>query len=196
MSSALDWLTPEPAPPPDPVADALAAFLELAEKVGLTPVEDPNRPRDLLKWNPQAGPQTEFFYCDADECLYGGAAGGGKSSGEVALPLRWVHRSEFRALILRRETTQLQDLLDKAAALYPAEVPGARWRGDILTWTFPSGAKILFGHCKDPGDWEKYAGHEYHLIEFDELTHFLLVQYREITKRVRSAAVGLPRYVR
>jgi predicted phage terminase large subunit-like protein len=133
---------------------------------------------------------------DVDEVLLGGAAGGGKSSAEIALPLRWCNHPRFRALILRREMTQLQDLLDKADDLYPREYPGVRWRGDENSYTFPSGAVVRFGHCKDSDDWEKYAGWEMHLLCFDELTHFLFKQYREITKRVRSSVPELPRYVR
>lgn len=147
-------------------------------------------------WEPNPGPQRRFAGTDADECLYGGAAGGGKSSALVAMPLRWTHVPEFRALVLRRETTQLPDLLDKASAIYSRMVNPPRYNGTDHTWTFPSGAVIWFSHCKDPDDWQRYQGLEFQWIGFDELTHFTLRQYREIRARVRSATPGLPRHVR
>ncbi len=153
-------------------------------------------PHALRCWTPNAGPQTEFFQSTTDEILYGGSAGGGKSASEVALPLRWCNHPRFRALILRRETTQLDDIIDKADALYPKEFPGVKWNGSDLTYTFPSGAVVKLGHCKDEKDHAKYHGHEYHLICYDELTHFLEVQYREINKRCRSDVAVLPKLVR
>ena len=36
------------------------------------------RTRDMA-WIPNPGPQTEAYYCEADELLYGGEAGGGKT---------------------------------------------------------------------------------------------------------------------
>lgn len=35
--------------------------------------------KDML-WVPNPGPQTDAYYCDADELFYGGQAGGGKSA--------------------------------------------------------------------------------------------------------------------
>lgn len=192
-SGALPWLPVSVAV--DPTLAAFESFLRLADEQDAASVAVYEE-HGLQHWTPNPGPQSDFFWSTADEDMYGGSAGGGKSACEIALPLRWCNHRAFRGLILRRETTQLQDLLDKAQDLYPKEYPGARFRGDDNTWTFPSGAVVRFAHCKDADDWEKYAGHEYHLIEFDELTHFLLKQYREITKRIRSAVAELPRYAR
>ncbi|MGA7260175.1 MAG: hypothetical protein WA709_01480 [Stellaceae bacterium] len=40
----------------------------------------------------QPGPQTEFLRSPADICIYGGAAGGGKTTGLILEPLRHVSR--------------------------------------------------------------------------------------------------------
>ncbi len=193
VSGASEWLPVVVAQ--DPTLAAFERFLRLADEQDAASSERYEE-HALQHWTPNPGPQSDFFWSREREVLYGGAAGGGKSSSEIALPLRWCNHRAFRCLILRRETTQLQDLLDKAAELYPKEYPGVRYRGDDDTYTFPSGAVVRFAHCKDANDWEKYAGHEYHLVEFDELTHFLLKQYREITKRIRSAVPKLPRFTR
>ena len=40
----------------------------------------------------QPGPQTAFLRSGADICIYGGAAGGGKTAGLILEPLRHVGR--------------------------------------------------------------------------------------------------------
>jgi hypothetical protein len=51
-----------------------------------------------MPWVPNVGPQTEAYYCEADEIFYGGEAGGGKTDLGVGLALTQHKRS----LILRR----------------------------------------------------------------------------------------------
>lgn len=157
-----------------------------------TPKSDRPRPGD---WVPTPK-QSKFLASTANECLYGGSAGGGKSWGAILLPLRWVHIPRFRALILRRESTQLGDLIDKAIELYPRAFKGARFNHKTNTCTFPSGAKIRFNHCEHESDASIYDGFEFQLVEFEELTHFTLKQYLTIRARLRSATPGLPRYTR
>lgn len=147
-------------------------------------------------WRPNPGPQTQFLASSAYEVLFGGASGGGKSAAIIAAVLRWVEVPYFRALILRRETTQLQDLLDKSRALYPKVFPGCVFNANTNTWIFPSGARVRFNHCKEESDKYDYQGQEFQLVIFDELTHFSIGQYLEISSRIRSAGVGLPRYLR
>jgi hypothetical protein len=43
-------------------------------------------------FSPQTGPQTAFLRTPADICIYGGAAGGGKTVGLILEPLRYVSR--------------------------------------------------------------------------------------------------------
>lgn len=146
-------------------------------------------------FEPNPGPQTVFYETDVHEVLYGGAAGGGKSLGLVAIPLRWSDKAQFNALVLRRETTQLDDLLGKARQLY--RKLGAAERGHpVFDYRFPSGARVKFAHCKDEADALNYQGAEFQFIGFDELTHFTERQYREICSRLRSSTDGLPRAIR
>ena len=53
----------------------------------------------------QPGRQTEFLRSPADICVYGGAAGGGKTVGLILEPLRHVCRvANFTAVFFRRTT--------------------------------------------------------------------------------------------
>jgi predicted phage terminase large subunit-like protein len=66
-----------------------------------------------------------------------------------------------------------------------------------MTWTFPSGATIKFGHLQHDDDKYNYAGGEYQLIGFDELTQFAESQYTFLFSRLRRLqASQLPLRVR
>ena len=145
-------------------------------------------------WRPNPGPQTRFLASDADEVLYGGAAGGGKSAAAIALPLRFVHRSRFRCLFLRREARYLRDAIDKSEAIYPKL--GARRNQSTNTWYFPSGAQVWLNHCEHESDISNYDSLEFNLVIFEELTHFTERQYLGIKARIRGADPESPHWVR
>src|SRR5882672_2532168 len=71
----------------------------------------------------QPGPQTEFLQTAADICIYGGAAGGGKTVGLILEPLRYASRVPgFSAVFFRRSTPQITNpggLWDESLNFYP-----------------------------------------------------------------------------
>ena len=56
---------------------------------------------------PQKGPQEMFLATSADICIYGGAAGGGKTFGLLLEPLRYMNNPDYNATIFRRDYTQV-----------------------------------------------------------------------------------------
>ena len=65
--------------------------------------------------------QKQFMDATADEVLFGGAAGGGKSYGQVADALVYaLHYPKSRQLILRRTFPELEhSIIFTSLALFP-----------------------------------------------------------------------------
>ena len=120
----------------------------------------------LVHWKPQPK-QAIALACNEDEILYGGARGGGKTDAGQAWLLYDIDKPKYRALVIRRNATDLDDWIDRAKHMY--QPSGGVFVGD--TFNFPSGARIRTGHLKDDNAYTKYQGHEYHKLLIEEVTH-------------------------
>lgn len=130
------------------------------------------------------------------ECLYGGAAGGGKSDALLCEALRQVHVPNYRGILFRKTYPELEGLISRSFELYKRACPKANYNHSEKTWNFPSGAKIFFGHMHLEKDKHKYQGKAYDFIGFDELTHFTYSQYIYMLSRNRPTGPGTIVYIR
>ena len=61
----------------------------------------------IIRIGPQKGPQERFLATSADICIYGGAAGGGKTFGLLLEPIRHMNNKNYNAVIFRSNYTQV-----------------------------------------------------------------------------------------
>jgi len=108
---------------------------------------------------------------EADEILYGGGRGGGKTDTGII----WMSEPEYkenpryRGLVIRRNADDLRDWVDRTQHIY--QPLKAIFSGNPTEIQFQSGAKLRTGHLKDENAYSKYQGHEYQKMLFEELTH-------------------------
>jgi len=130
-------------------------------------------------WVPQPGPQTMAYESEADILFYGGAAGGGKSALLMGLSLT----RQKRSIIFRREAVQLVGLVEDMSRII-----GTRdgYNSQTGVWRLPGDRVMELGSVKEPLDWMKYQGRAHDAKLFDEITHFLEVQFRALIGWLRS----------
>ncbi|MBQ2998794.1 MAG: phage terminase large subunit [Oscillospiraceae bacterium] len=122
----------------------------------------------------------------ANEVLYGGAAGGGKSYGQLIDALIYATRyPKSRQLILRRTLPELEkSLIRVSLEIFPAKI--YKYSESKHTGTFSNGSVIDFGYCDSESDVYRYQSAEYDVIRFDELTHFTEQMYLYLMSRLRG----------
>ena len=144
--------------------------------------------------------QITFLTYPAEELLYGGMAGGGKSEALLLGALQYVEEKHipndenkltYDALILRRTLDDLEmpnAILDRAKQwLLPLEDSGlVRYRDLRKQFRFSSGATLTFRYLAHNNDLNKYQGAEFQYIGFDELTQFHENQYNYLHSRLRK----------
>jgi len=147
---------------------------------------------------PQKGPQERFLATPADICIYGGAAGGGKTYGLLLEPMRHMNNSNFNAVIFRKEYTQITapgGLWDSARKVYSYVQGAYPLKTPKLHWCFTKGATVNFAHLNNDDDCESWQGSQIAMIGFDELTHFTEHQFFYMLSRNRTDS-GVTPYVR
>jgi len=148
----------------------------------------------ILRPNP--GKQEAFLSTPADIALYGGSAGGGKTMAILMESLRNINNPRFTCTILRRNMTDIKKtgaLWDEASNIYP-QLGGISNKQE-MTFRFPTGAKVQFGHVENENTIYTYQGSQICLLCFDELTHFTENQFWYLLSRNRSSC-GIKPYVR
>lgn len=137
-----------------------------------------------MLWVPNPGPQTEAYFCPADELFYGGEAGGGKSDLLLGLALN----EHTISRIFRRQHNDRLALIDRLT-----EILGGRdgYNGGDHVWRIPDTDRaIRFGAMSEAGAWQRYQGDATDFKGWDELTQFLKDEYVTVNAWLRSTKKG------
>ena len=131
--------------------------------------------------------QEQFINSEAFETLFGGAAGGGKSYGQLVDALLYaLEYPKSKQIIFRRTFPDLEkSLIRVSLEFYPREA--ASYNSSKHIWTFKNGSIIDFGYIDSENDVYQYQSAEYDVIRFDELTHFTEYMYTYMISRCRGA---------
>ncbi|MGA1256353.1 MAG: terminase [Candidatus Nanopelagicaceae bacterium] len=133
---------------------------------------------DRICWQPiPNSPQEQAYYSPADELLFGGQAGGGKSMVIIGLALT-AHK---RSLILRKRESDLSSVV--AAVQELTQCPGSK------SIKFQN-RQLYFGGCKDDSSKYKWKGQDHDLKAFDELSEFKQEDYEFISAWNRTSEPG------
>jgi predicted phage terminase large subunit-like protein len=137
-------------------------------------------------------PQKVFLRTNAIEALFGGAAGGGKSSALLMSALQYVDIPGYSAILFRRTYADLSlpgALMDR----FKSWIDGSddiHWNANSYVATFPSGARISFGYLNNTNDYLRYKGSEFQFIGMDEVTEIRESDYRYMFSRLRRPNSG------
>jgi len=129
--------------------------------------------------------QREAADCAADELLFGGAAGGGKT-----YLLSYLARTQHRqSLLLRRTYPELKDsLILETKRRYGNR---RRYNSTDHEWFWPDEQRrIALRHLQHEDDVHQHRSAQYDLIGLDEGSTFVESQYLFLLSRLRSPIAG------
>lgn len=158
---------------------------------GCGAVGEVTAPPPLAIWRPQPR-QAALLACPADDVLFGGARGGGKTDAMLAdfAVHAQLYGQHAMGVFFRRQLVQLDEAIARSRQLYAPL--GARYSDSKKTWTFPGGARLKFRYIARDADAEAYQGHGYTRVYIEELGNFPDPSpVRKLKATLRSAA-GVP----
>lgn len=131
--------------------------------------------------------QWEFINATEDEVMYGGAAGGGKSYGQILDGfLKAMQYPGMKQIMFRKTFRELEkSLIRVSQEVYPQSI--ATYNESKHMWKFKNGSIIDFGYLATESDVYNYQSAEYDIIRLDEATHFTKFQYEYMRSRIRGA---------
>lgn len=144
-------------------------------------------------------PQREALLTEANEILYGGAVGGGKSylarvasilySLEIPGLITYLFRRTYKEVLANHIYTpggyleMLHDLIKSGDVFY------SKTDNSI---SFYNGSRIQLAHCQYESDVYQYQGAQIGFLIIDESTHFSASMVKFLRTRVRLGSLAVP----
>jgi hypothetical protein len=140
--------------------------------------------------------QRVFHQAVADEKLYGGAAGGGKTAaivaegGTLALEYPGIPINLFRRTIPELKATIIPEIQKQFGAYIRAG--HMIWHGQDRKYVLSNGSSIILNYLDNDNDIYRYQGAEMPIIGVDELTQFPQAWIEYLRTRNRTSNPDWP----
>lgn len=133
----------------------------------------------------------------ANEILFGGAAGPGKSFLVRAAAIAYCTAiPRFQAYLFRRTYPELWQTHMEGPGSFRVLLEKAVMAGAVAVVKneirFANGSRISLNHCQYEGNKYNFQGAEMHLLAIDELTHFPRSVYTYLRTRCRLGTLAVP----
>ena len=153
------------------------------------------------------GPHYRAYNSFAYEVACGGGRGSGKSELGFGMSIRgnfqkkledqttptdvtYTNNANFRGLILRKNSVDLQDWVARAKQFY--KLFGAVVTENPVRVRFPSGAEFIASHLKDEDAFSKYQGQQFQFLWIEELNQIPdELTYEKVRMSIRSTIPGV-----
>lgn len=140
--------------------------------------------------------QAVFHQSTADEKLYGGAAGGGKTAAivaeaiTIALEYPGIPVNLFRRTIPELKATIIPEIHKQAGAYMKAG--HMSWKGQDRKFELANGSTLILNYLDNDNDIYRYQGAEMPVIAVDELTQFPQAWIEYLLTRNRTSNMDWP----
>lgn len=169
--------------PKDITVDSLTALIRAMTPEQQAELQKIAKPSLEKVWVPQPGPQADAYYSEADETLYGGAAGGGKSDLIIGL----ATTAHLRSLVFRAQSVDLGGFWDRLREVEPTPRTKDDNKRRMLT---RDNRLIECGHLDKPGSERNWMGRPHDLIAFDEAAQLDELKVEFVIRWLRSTVEG------
>lgn len=131
--------------------------------------------------------QVLFFKSKSKYTMYGGARAGGKSwAGRTKAILLCLRYEGIQVLFVRRTMPELRENHLIPAMRILKDV--AKYNGTEKVFSFPNGARLVFGYCATDADLTQYQGQAYDVIFLEEATQFPEKVFSTLSESNRRSA--------
>ena len=137
---------------------------------------------------PQKGGQENMLSIDVDILIGGGSRGGTKSFSLILEAQKDIDNKFFKALLLRKEIDDLQNLIDESSNIYSQFGEYNKSKND-MTWNLTKGGSIKFNYYSDSYDDFKvrFQGKQFAYEGIDEITHIEYNKFKYLITCNRNA---------
>ena len=153
--------------------------------------------REVIAFEAMPGtPQEMMIACPFEDLLFGGARGGGKTYGMLG---DWISHADLYGenafgVFFRKTYPELEQVQIYAEKIFP--LVGAKYHAGPRTWVFPNGAKLKMRYLERDKDADRYQGHEYTWICFEEIVNWASPKPIDKLRACLRSGAGVPCYFR